>query len=160
MRRPTRKAILFFFLALGTGYTISLGIMVGILNAELRLYGFANLTVVALLIAFVLLVWLDKPFELELFEWPEEKPKKEEETKSFISPEARQPEEITTVQATELIKGAIFPHEVPSEHWDVDFGDSKQVYEGADLPIWLLAGWAIFILWAVIYLVSGLPGAF
>lgn len=54
----------------------------------------------------------------------------------------------------------LFPHEVPSEHWDIDFGDSKQTYQGTDLPVWILAGWAAFILWAVIYLYSGLPTAF
>jgi hypothetical protein len=56
----------------------------------------------------------------------------------------------------ELIPGALFPHEVPSEHWDVDFGDSKQVYQGSDLPIWILAGWATFIIWALVYLYFGL----
>ncbi len=54
----------------------------------------------------------------------------------------------------------LFPHEEPSEHWDVDFGDSKQVYQGSDLPIWILAGWAAFIIWGLIYLFSGLPTAF
>ena len=53
-----------------------------------------------------------------------------------------------------------FPHEKPSEHWDIDFSDSKQSYEGADLPVWILAGWAAFIIWAVVYLYSGLPTAF
>lgn len=54
----------------------------------------------------------------------------------------------------------LFPHEEPTEHWEVDFGDSKQVYQGTDLPIWLLAGWAAFIIWALVYLFSGLPTAF
>ena len=54
----------------------------------------------------------------------------------------------------------LFPHEAPGGHWEADFGDSKQVYEGTALPIWLLAGWAIFILWAVVYLLFGLPTAF
>ena len=53
-----------------------------------------------------------------------------------------------------------FPHDAPLEHWDADFGDSKEVYEGTALPLWLLAGWAIFILWAVAYLAFGLPTAF
>jgi len=42
----------------------------------------------------------------------------------------------------------------------VDFGDGKQVYEGSSLPMWILAGWATFIIWAVVYLVAGLPTAF
>lgn len=54
----------------------------------------------------------------------------------------------------------LFPHEVPSDHWNADFGDGKQVYEGAALPVWILAGWAIFILWAMVYLIFGLPTAF
>lgn len=54
----------------------------------------------------------------------------------------------------------MFPHESPSDHWDVDFGDGKQVYEGAALPVWILAGWAAFILWAMVYLIFGLPTAF
>ena len=58
------------------------------------------------------------------------------------------------------IPGSEFPYEAQTEHWDVDFADSKQTYEGTALPIWLLAGWAAFIIWAVVYLISGLPGAF
>ena len=54
----------------------------------------------------------------------------------------------------------LFPHEAPTEHWDIDYNDSKQSYQGTDLPIWLLAGWAAFIIWAVVYLISGLPTAF
>lgn len=65
-----------------------------------------------------------------------------------------------TEYAPEISETALFPHEVPSEHWDVDFSDGEEIYEGTTLPVWLLAGWAIFILWAVIYLVVGLPGSF
>lgn len=146
MRRPTRKAILFFFVTLIIGYAVSFGVMAGLLNTELRLYGFFNLSLVAFLIAFTLLVWLDKPLDLKLFQWPEATPEFEEEQPATAKPGAD--------------PGTMFPHEVPSEHWQVDFGDPKQVYQGTDLPIWLLAGWAIFIIWAVVYLVSGLPGAF
>lgn len=56
----------------------------------------------------------------------------------------------------QFIQGALFPHEVPSEHWNADFSDSKQVYQGSMLPIWILAGWAIFIIWALVYLYFGL----
>ena len=63
-------------------------------------------------------------------------------------------------QTATLSDRFVFPHEAPAEHWEADFGDSKQVYEGTALPIWLLAGWAIFILWAVVYLLFGLPTAF
>ncbi|MCB9100670.1 MAG: hypothetical protein H6632_14105 [Anaerolineales bacterium] len=56
----------------------------------------------------------------------------------------------------QFIKGAWFPHEVPAEHWKADFGDPKTVYQGAELPIWILSGWAIFIIWALVYLWFGL----
>ncbi len=155
MRKPTSKAVLFFLLTLGTGYTISWVIMSFLLEAPLRLYGFINLTLVAALIAVLLLIWLDKPFELHLFDWPEEKKKEETEVKST-------PETIkaTTTAEIKVRTGDLFPHEVPSDHWDVDFGDGKQVYEGSTLPMWILAGWATFIIWAVVYLVAGLPPAF
>lgn len=158
MRRPTQKAILFFLVALGAGYAISIGIMVGLLNTEMRLYGFANVSLIALLIAFILLVWFDKPFELKLFDWPEEKP----ETEKKQAVDGAQPPasgEGSLPQIGEIPPGSMFPHERPTEHWDADFGNPKQVYEGTALPIWLLAGWAIFIIWAVVYLVSGLPTA-
>ena len=67
-------------------------------------------------------------------------------------------ESITEQAQTSTSAQYLFPHEAPSDHWNVDFGDGKKVYEGSALPVWILAGWAIFILWAVIYLVSGLPG--
>ena len=158
MRRPTKKAVLVFLLALGTGYTLSWLVMSLLLDAPLRLYGFLNLTLVAVLIAVLLMIWLDKPFDLKLFRWPEEKPE-EEEPKTILSPEPDSGE-VATIDAIEVSKGAMFPHEIPSEHWDADFGDSKQVYQSSDLPIWILAGWAAFIIWAVVYLVSGLPTAF
>ena len=159
MRRPTQRAILFFLLALGTGFTISWIMMNFLLGAPLRLYGYVNLTMVAALIAVLLLIWLDRPFELKLFDWPESKPQPEADRQRRPAPE-RAPAEIEVVQSSQVVKGSMFPHEVPSEHWEIDYSDSKQTYQGADLPIWLLAGWATFIIWAVVYLVTGLPGAF
>jgi hypothetical protein len=158
VRRPTKKAVLFFFLALGTGYTLSLLVMSFLLDAPLRLYGFFNLTLVAILIAVLLMIWVDRPFGLGLFEWREPKPK-EEEPKPALTAEP-DTGEVAKIDSAEVSKGALFPHEIPSDHWDADFGDSKQVYQGSDLPIWILAGWAAFIIWAVVYLVSGLPTAF
>ena len=106
-------------------------------------------------------VWLDKPLELELFKWPERKPEEVRAPEAEVVVLAPPPAEFEADTKTiEVPEGAFFPHEIPSEHWNVDFGDSKQVYEGADLPVWLLAGWAAFILWAVIYLIFGLPTAF
>jgi hypothetical protein len=158
VRRPSQKAILFFLLALGAGYAISIGIMVGLLNTEMRLYGFANVSLIAFLIAFILLVWFDKPFELKLFDWPEEKPKTEEK-QAVDDSQPQAPGEGPSAPIGQVPSGSMFPHERPTEHWEADFADPKEVYEGTALPIWLLAGWAIFIIWAVIYLVSGLPTA-
>lgn len=56
----------------------------------------------------------------------------------------------------ELIQGGLFPHEVPSEHWKANSSDSRQMYQGSRLPVWLLAGWATFIIWALVYLYFGL----
>jgi hypothetical protein len=151
--------MLFFLLALGTGYTISWLIMTALLDAPLRLYGFINLSLVALLIAVLLLIWLDRPFELKLFDWPEPQPKTDTPRRESGEPDSGQ---ITALEGTDVTvrQGAMFPHEAPSDHWNVDFGNGKQVYQGSDLPIWLLAGWATFIIWAVVYLVAGLPTAF
>jgi hypothetical protein len=160
VRRPTKKAILFFGLALGTGFTVSWIVMTFILGAPLRLYGFVNLFMVALLIAFLLVIWLDRPFELKLFQWPEPQPPPEHEEQEQAPVPQAETTEPEFVQSVPVAKDSMFPHELPSEHWGVDFGDSKQTYEGMALPIWLLAGWAAFIIWAVVYLVSGLPGAF
>jgi cytochrome c oxidase subunit 1 len=44
--------------------------MAGVLGAPLRLYGFGNLTVVALLAALLLIFFLDKPLNLRTFDWP------------------------------------------------------------------------------------------
>lgn len=52
------------------------------------------------------------------------------------------------------------PYEPQSEHWDADFGNSKEVYQGTALPAWILAGWAIFIIWAIIYLTAGVRTTF
>ena len=84
---------------------------------------------------------------------PDEQPRDE-----TASPEAAQPESSSGASEynPQFIQGALFPHEVPSEHWDADFGDSRQVYQGSDLPLWLLAGWAAFIIWALVYLYFGL----
>lgn len=158
-----QKSIIFFVLALLAGYAVSFGLMLGLLNAPLRLYGFWNLTLVAVLVAVLLVLWLDKPFELGIFKWPPSKPK-DKDKGSDSKPESRmlrmqelQPGEAFGLpQQPQLRSGILFPHEIPGEHWEADFGDSKAVYQGADLPLWILAGWAVFIIWGIAYLVSGL----
>ncbi|RME50441.1 MAG: hypothetical protein D6796_02930 [Caldilineae bacterium] len=156
MRRPNRKLILFFLVSLGAGYAVSVGLMFA-LGAEYRFYGFVPLTLVAVLVALILVIAFDKPFELGMFEWPPEKPPAPK--KPLFEPEtAASGEEGAEIAPSKVIPGAIFPYEVPTDHWEVDFNDSKQSYEGTALPVWLLAGWAAFILWAIIYLIVGLPG--
>ncbi len=151
-----QKTIIFLLLALLAGYAVSLGLMLGLLNAPFRLYGFWNLTLVAVLVAILLAIWLDKPFDLGLFKWPAAKPKTERAPRPLQAQEAKSDEANQPVHMPALRSGILFPHELPGEHWDADFGDSKKVYQGADLPLWILAGWAVFIIWAVAYLVSGL----
>lgn len=71
MRRPGGKLILAILVALAIGYVVSWGVMVGILKTEFRLYGFGNLTVVAVLVAVILLTLLDGPLKLGFFKWDE-----------------------------------------------------------------------------------------
>lgn len=87
----------------------------------------------------------------------------EETTQNEATPqiETAEQEETTAKSTPESSPSTtLFPHETPSEHWDIDYNDTKQSYQGTDLPIWILVGWAAFIIWAVIYLISGLPTAF
>lgn len=156
MRQPTQKLIIFFIVALGAGFAVSFGIMTYVLDAPLRLYGFLNLAVIALLVAGLLVVWFDKPMELGLFKWPADKPKVEAASSQTVRSSAPAASSDSSAQVN-IPKGSGFPHETPTDHWDINFGDSEQVYQGTDLPVWILAGWAAFIIWAVVYLISGLP---
>lgn len=70
MRRPSKRLIIAFLVSLLVGYGVSAAIMIGVLKAPLRLYGFGNLTYVALLVAIVLLIFLDSPLQLRTFDWP------------------------------------------------------------------------------------------
>ena len=70
MRRPSGRLIVVFILSLIVGYAISWAIMVFVLDSELRLYGWLYLSLVALLAAFVILMFLDQPLSLRLFDWP------------------------------------------------------------------------------------------
>lgn len=71
MRRPSGRLILAFLVTLVIGYAVSWGIMAGILHTEYRLYGFGNLTVVAFLVAVILITLLDGPLKLGTFNWDE-----------------------------------------------------------------------------------------
>jgi hypothetical protein len=136
-----------FFLSIAAGYGAMVVIVAVILGRDLREFNFLTLSLLALVIGFLLMVIFKTMFDLDLTELsPAQRGVEYEftETGELVPKQPRQP---------------LFPYEEPSEHWDIDFADSKQTYQGAELPIWLLAGWEIFILWAIIYLMSGLPSA-
>ena len=169
MKTPQLKAFVFFFGMLGVGYALAVPVATGILQAPLNLVTFFNMSAFAFLLAVIATVWLDKPLELDLFKWSSEKkakPQKQEvaaqpvEARMVAEVQAEPQQQAAEASSPKLVKGALFPHETPTEHWNIDFGNNKQTYEGADLPVWILAGWAVFIIWGVIYLISGLPGSF
>lgn len=78
MRRPSKRLIIAFLLSVAVGYAGSWAIMTVILRTELRLYGFTNLTVTALLLAFLFIVFLDSPLRLRAFDWPKPTEKEKE----------------------------------------------------------------------------------
>jgi hypothetical protein len=168
MRQPTAKAIVFFVGILAVGYALAIPVATGLLQLSINPTSFANITAFAILFAVLMTIWLDKPLELELIKWPEKRADQPKamsqpqpvEPAATVSPLELTPTGTTNIPGLSIPPNALFPHEMPTDHWDVDFGDSKQVYQGADLPVWILAGWAIFIIWAVVYLISGLPTAF
>lgn len=161
MRRPSLKLAIFFIAGTIIGYALVIGVLMPVLDVSFREFSFGWVTSVAILIGMILVIVADGPFKLKTFEWPEEreKPPAEAAPEPTYAAPATYAEE-SRYQMPKSQPGKLFPYESQSEHWDIDFSDSHSTYEGADLPIWLLAGWAAFILWAVIYLVTGLPGAF
>ena len=70
MLRPTSRFLITSLLSALVGYVISWAIMVFVLDTELRLYGWFYLTAVALLAAFTILMFLDRPLNLRMFDWP------------------------------------------------------------------------------------------
>jgi hypothetical protein len=168
MNKPQLKAVVFFVGILGVGFALAIPLATGLFGSPFIPLVFVNITAFAFLFAVVMTLLLDKPLELELFKWPEKKPEAEKPQPATIPAPAQQaqaaaPAEIPQQPAWPMFPSpstSLFPHETPTEHWDADFGDSKQVYQGSDLPVWILAGWAVFIIWAVIYLLAGLPTAF
>lgn len=69
MTRPSARLVLAALFSLVAGYAIAWWIMAGLLSTDLRHYGFGNLTIVALLAAFLLIILLDSPLKLGAFEW-------------------------------------------------------------------------------------------
>jgi len=70
MRRPSGQLVKAFLVSLVIGYIISWAIMEYVLKTELRLYGVGNLSIVAILVAFLVIVVLDTPLNLKAFDWP------------------------------------------------------------------------------------------
>ncbi len=56
----------------------------------------------------------------------------------------------------EELTGTLFPYVDNKKHWEIDFNDTKQSYEGSALPPWVLAGFAVYIIWAAVYLIVAL----
>lgn len=54
------------------------------------------------------------------------------------------------------IPGTYFPYVDNKQHWDIDYNDTKYSYEGSALPAWVLAGFAVYVLWSIIYLIVAL----
>jgi hypothetical protein len=168
MKQPQLKALVFFSGVLLVGYALAIPLFTAMLQMPLSLLLFLNVTAFAIIFAVVMTVMLDRPMELELFKWPEPKPKVIQPPAAPVPPalgaaaqSVSEPQSTPPIQGGEPAPGQrLFPHDAPAEHWDIDFSDSKQAYQGSDLPVWILAGWAIFIIWGILYLVAGLPTAF
>ncbi|MFN8446845.1 MAG: hypothetical protein U0175_38985 [Caldilineaceae bacterium] len=67
-----------------------------------------------------------------------------------------EPQAQADAQYGEELKGTIFPYVDNARHWDIDFNDTSQSYEGSALPPWILGGFAIFVLWSIVYMVIAL----
>ena len=77
MRRPSSRLIVAAILSLLTGYGVSYALFTGLLAAPIRLYGFSYLTYGALMVAILLIIFLDGPLNLRTFDWPRKEEKKE-----------------------------------------------------------------------------------
>lgn len=77
MRHPSNRLIISFIASLAIGYAISYALFSGLLAAPYRLYGFEYLTYGAVLVAILLIIFLDGPLNLRTFDWPKPEPKKE-----------------------------------------------------------------------------------
>lgn len=79
MRRPSNRLIITSLISLAVGFAVSWAIMVFVLDTEFRLYGWIYLSSVAVFVAFLMVMFLDNPLQLGLFNWPkpEDQPQKE-----------------------------------------------------------------------------------
>lgn len=76
----------------------------------------------------------------------------ESQDTAMTEPTTNEPEESVEVDYGVELKGSIFPYVDNKKHWDIDYNDTSQSYEGSALPAWILAGFAVFVLWAIVYL--------
>ena len=70
MRRPSNRLIITAILSLLIGYAVSFALFNGLLASAIRLYGFSYLTYGAVLVAILLIIFLDGPLNLRTFDWP------------------------------------------------------------------------------------------
>ncbi len=79
MRRPSGRLIVTFLISLIVGFGISWAIMRFVLDTSMRLYGWVYFSSVAVLAAILIVMFLDHPLNLRLFDWPKpgEYPQKE-----------------------------------------------------------------------------------
>ncbi len=69
------------------------------------------------------------------------------------------PVEENTATKTEYgneLSNTYFPYVDNKQHWDIDYNDTNHSYEGSALPAWVLAGFAVYVLWSIIYLIIAL----
>ncbi len=79
MRHPSKQLIIVSLSSLIVGYAVSWAIMFFALKTTYRLYGFIYLSSVAVLVAILMVIFLDSPLNLRVFDWPkaDEQAKKE-----------------------------------------------------------------------------------
>lgn len=159
MKQSSNKLVIFVLASSLASFGIAF-LIVDIQNLSIIAYGVGKFGFVALTVLFLfvaLAVLFDGPLGLGLLTWLDKET--EPEILHLEASDLEAPMAKTWAEGER--KGSFeFPYEDQAEHWNIDFSDSKKTYEGADLPLWLLAGWAAFVIWAVVYLISGLPDAF
>jgi cytochrome c oxidase subunit 1 len=87
MRHPSKRLVIASILSLIVGFALSWAIMVFVLETSFRLYGLTYFASVAVLIAMLIIVFLDAPLKLGTFDWPKAEPreKAQKKEKSYYS---------------------------------------------------------------------------
>jgi cytochrome c oxidase subunit 1 len=81
MRHPSKRLVIASILSLIVGFALSWAIMVFVLETSFRLYGLTYFTSVAVLIAMLIIVFLDAPLKLGTFDWPKPEPREKAQKK-------------------------------------------------------------------------------